>query len=85
MEVKENMEYKKKHMYGDRAQKAEGCCKLGYPSGYYEMGMNEDDYKKMMMNKNKKMKKMDEYHDMNGYKMPGKKHYGPEGCWNIGC
>ena len=54
--------------------------KLGYPSGYYEMGMDEDDYKKMMM---KRKKKMEDYHDMDGYKMKGKKHMGPEGYWGI--
>ena len=49
---------------------------MGYPAGYYEMGMSEEDYKKMM-------KKKGEYHDMDGYKMKGKKHTGPEGYWGI--
>ena len=84
---KKNMEYKNKKMYGERANRAEACCKLGYPVGYYNIGMDKDDYNKMMMKKAKNMKKMDEYHDMNGYKMKGKTHQiqGPEGCWNIGC
>ena len=60
--------------------KLKGCCKLGYPSGYYEMGMDDDDYKNMMM---KKKKRMEEYHDMDGYKMKGKKHMGPEGYGGI--
>ena len=67
-EEKNNMEYKKKHMYGDRAKRAELCCKLGYPEGYYNMGMSEDDYRKIMM-KRKEMKKMKRYHNMNGCKM----------------
>ncbi len=66
------MEYDKK--------KTEACCGSEYPKGYYEMGMNEDDYKKMMM---KRKKKMEDYHDMDGYKMKGKKHMGPEGYWGI--
>ena len=74
------MEYNKKNKkYSDRAQRAEACCKLGVPIGYYKMGMDEDDYKKMM----KKGKNMKDYHEMNGYQMKGKKHHGPEGYWGI--
>lgn len=79
-EVKNNMEYKKKMKYSDKAKKAEACCKLAYPAGYYKMGMSEDDYTKIMKNK---PKKVNEYHDMNGCKMKGAKHQGPEGYWGI--
>lgn len=71
------MEYKKM-MYSDRAKKAEGCCKLGYPSGYYNIGVDIDKCPKGIM------KGKGEYHNMNGYQMKGKKHMGgPEGYWGI--
>lgn len=76
------MEYKNKKMYSQKSKD-----KMGYPKGYYEMGMKKDSYdmddgdyecpfakvKKMGIN----------YHDIDGYKMHGKKHYGPEGHWGI--
>lgn len=88
------MEYNKKKMYGDRARKAEGCCKLGYPEGYYNMVVNKEDFDKMNIKREvkkdnydkmimEKRKKMEEHHNMNGYKMYGKKHMGPEGYWGI--
>lgn len=67
------MEYNKEN-------KLKGCCKLGYPTGYYNMGVDENDYKKMMM---KRKKKMEDYHDMDDYKMRGEKQAGPEGYWGI--
>ena len=72
------MEYKGKAMKDDIENI--GCCEMGYPSGYYNIGMKKNGYKKMMA---KKAKKMDEYHDMDGHKMKGKKHHGPDGYWEI--
>lgn len=69
------MEYKNKKMYSHMDN-----MKMGYPEGYHSMGMDDDNYKKTMK---KKAKKMKGYHDMNGYKMKGNTHMGPEGYWGI--
>ncbi len=64
------MEYKNKKMKRYEDQEE------GYPAGYYRMGCNKPCKGKSKM----------DYHIMeDGSKMHGKKHYGPEGCWNIGC
>ncbi len=58
---------------------------IGYPAGYYRIGMKWDSNGMTddSSNKMKMKKKMKGYHDMNGYKMKGEKHYGPAGWWGI--
>ncbi len=63
------MEYNKKKMMNRYDDQMEG-----YPAGYYRMTCNKPCKGKVKM----------DYHMMNdGYKMPGKKHMGPDGYWGI--
>jgi len=66
-----------KRMHRNRKDVANGCCKLGYPKGYYAIGDNDD--KEMMVRIERKSKCT--YKDGRG--MKDRMHGGPAGYWGI--